>query len=171
MQKTIEIKTFGNGDKLTCKPAKGGIGTLEINGNWADYRPLIEPKKHSSGAMIAAVLICKKQQYALTVADVEAIVAANAHYVPTLIDRMSTIQQIEDIVSNRRAEVGSAREAAIESTRVHGIAHSMRDAHQAELDALAAAEAELEAAKKADPEAWSAIAADRRDATQRAMNH
>jgi hypothetical protein len=168
MQKTIDIKTFANGDKLTCTPCKGGVGELMINGKRAVYQPLITPKKHSSGQVIVAVVDSK---YALTETEIDAILAANQHYAPTLIDRMNRIWQLEDTVRDRQAEVGSARNAAVEYARIHGVKPSHEEGEMAELAALAKAGADLAAAIKADPEAWQAVQTQRREAIDRAMNH
>lgn len=170
VQPSITIKTFSNGDVLSCRPANGGVGELAINGKYASYQPLITPKAHPSGAKVHAVLTSLGKQYALTQLDIDAILAANAHYVPTMVDRMSKIWQFEDIARNRRLEVGSARAAAVETMRVEGVGYDTAAAHQAELDALAAAEAELEAAKQADPEAWAAVQADRAEAIDAKSN-
>lgn len=171
MTKDVSIKTFGNGDVLTCSPSRFGGENFKINGAPAFFQPLITPRKHPSGALLVAIVECRGQKYALTQETNDAIQALAAQYEPTLIDRMSTIWQLEDVVKARRSELGSARAAAIEYMRVNGIGLNVNDASESEQSALVEAEAALEVAKQADPEAWIAVQKDRAEAIARADNN
>ncbi|MDB5523878.1 MAG: hypothetical protein JWM58_1641 [Rhizobium sp.] len=163
-QTQITIKTFSNGAVLTVKPVRYGVGELRVDGNWGDYRPFITPKQHSTGIMIHAVVIVKGVPYSLTKADLDAILNANKHYVLSLMDRKSDLDELERSVKNARQEVGGAWAASIEIASETGRRPETADQEKQELDDVAEAVAKFEAAKAADPEAWAALLASRQEA-------
>ena len=170
------IKTAGNGMVVSYEPTKyaESAGKFFLDGKFCLYTRGL-PTKHSSGAMIVGLLTTtvgkETIKIALTESDLARALALNATYVPTMIDRMAALDEAQRSAAAAALEIGSAWTSSIETARRTGRRPDATAQEARETADAAAAAAQFEAAKAADPQAWAVLVADRSAARARAGNN